>query len=166
MKLNNSKRWSIGLWVVAMQKNERVHKTLNTSPYQLLYGQVPRVKASTLPWDKKLLTALETEVQLEKLLGSKMIHEEGNEVDEEELSDDSDFFEDEEDVAEELLPLELRTSFVMTAMVPEENENEVDDGLVFSKEPVVLSKQPVVTVVDLSYDSSGSVLLIFYLNLR
>ena len=68
MKLNASTRWSIGLWVVAMQKNERVHKTLNASPYQLLYGQVSRVKASTLPWDKKLLAALETEVQLENCL--------------------------------------------------------------------------------------------------
>ena len=162
MKLNASKRWSIGLWVVAMQKNERVHKTLNASPYQLLYGQVSRVKASTLPWDKKLLAALETEVQLEKLLGSKLINEEGTQVEEEELSDESEFYEDEEDTPEELLPPELRPSFHMTTMAADGDEKEIDDVLVFSSQPVIPSTQPVIPVVDLSYDSSGIVLLIYY----
>jgi len=53
---------------------------------------VPRVKAITLPWDKRLLTALEIEVLLEKLLGSKMIYEEGNQCAEVDLSDESEFY--------------------------------------------------------------------------
>jgi hypothetical protein len=95
MKTNNSTRWSIGIWVVASQKNSREHKTLKTTPYQLLYGQIPRVKASTLPWDQKLLSALETEVDLEKLLGSKLLHEETL-AEEEEILDDEDVPDDED----------------------------------------------------------------------
>ena len=95
MKTNNSTRWSIGIWVVASQKNSREHKTLKTTPYQLLYGQIPRVKASTLPWDQKLLSALETEVDLEKLLGSKLLHEETL-AEEEEIIDDEDMPDDED----------------------------------------------------------------------
>ena len=148
MKLNNSTRWSIGLWVVAMQKNDRVHKTLNTSPYQLLYGQIPRVKATTLPWDKRLLSDLQTEVQLEKLLGSKMIHEEHKVDEEEELSEEDDDEDDEEEVEdmdEEDLPPGLRPSIVLTTSTVNDHEDEMDNNIILNQIPVV----------DISMENSG-----------
>ena len=104
MDQNESKRWSIGIWAVAFQKHSRDHKTLKTTPYQLMYGQSPRVKATTLPWDPKLLRALETEVDLEKLLGSKMLHEETM-AEEEEMEDEEEEDSDEEEEEEEWSPL-------------------------------------------------------------
>jgi hypothetical protein len=52
-----------------MAKNMRVNKTIGTTPYTLMYGQVSRTEASKLPYDKKLLADLKTEADLEKLIG-------------------------------------------------------------------------------------------------
>ena len=69
MKKKNTSKWSIGLYAVAMEKNARYHRTLGASPYELLYGQVPRVKMADLPFDLALAANLTTEAELEDLLG-------------------------------------------------------------------------------------------------
>jgi hypothetical protein len=60
---------AIGIWEVAREKNDRFHRTINTTPYNLLYGQHPRVNISDLNFDQKLLNQLSSEADLETLLG-------------------------------------------------------------------------------------------------
>jgi hypothetical protein len=67
---------AIGIWEVAREKNDRHHKTINTTPYNLLYGQHPRVNISDLNFDQKLLNQLSSEADLETLLGVGIVDSE------------------------------------------------------------------------------------------
>ena len=65
-----------GIWHVAMEKNNRYNETTKETPYNLLFGQTPRVNISDMPFDKKLLKSLATESELENLLGVESYLEE------------------------------------------------------------------------------------------
>ena len=65
-----------GIWHVAMEKNNRYNETTKETPYNLLFGQTPRVNISDMTFDKKLLKSLATESELENLLGVESYLEE------------------------------------------------------------------------------------------
>jgi len=94
MKNYQSKRWSIGIYTVAMEKNNRFHRTINASPYELLYGQKPRMRMLELPYDMELVKTLSTEAELEDLLGVEAfvgaVNEDEFDDEVEEDSDDDD----------------------------------------------------------------------------
>jgi len=98
MKNYNSNRWSIGIYTVAMEKNNRFHRTINASPYELLFGQKPRIRMLELPYDLELVKKMSTEAELENLLGVETFF--GVENEEEETEDEIE----EEGDAEETIP--------------------------------------------------------------
>jgi hypothetical protein len=59
----------IGIHAVAFQKNNRWHRTIKTTPYNLVYGQNPRADLTSLPVPFETLRNLSTEAELENLLG-------------------------------------------------------------------------------------------------
>jgi hypothetical protein len=71
MKHNRTTAWSVGIFKVCHDKNKRNNGTTGFSPYELLYGQTPRVNIESFSKDIKLLRALTSESQLETVLSSK-----------------------------------------------------------------------------------------------
>jgi hypothetical protein len=71
MKHNRSTAWSVGIYQIASEKNKRVNDTIGKSPYELLYGQNPRVKINALVRDPILLSKLKSEAELEVVIGCK-----------------------------------------------------------------------------------------------
>ena len=64
MKTNNSKHWSIGCKLVQWRVNTQHHRTINDTPYHLVYGQHPRIGISNLPISDDVMKNLVTEAQL------------------------------------------------------------------------------------------------------
>ena len=106
----------LGIWEVAREKNDRHHRTINTTPYNLLYGQHPRVNISDLNFDQKLLNQLSSEADLEKLLGAGIVDTE------EEIIEVND---DEPDVFFEVPPEVI----VLNDTEEEENHSEANSVL-------------------------------------
>ena len=71
MAENACEQWSVGIFKVDNDKNNRWHRTIKSTPYQLIFGQKQRVDMRDLPMDKQVLQDLKTEVELEQLLGFK-----------------------------------------------------------------------------------------------
>ena len=71
MKHNRTDAWSVGIYQIASEKNKRVNDTIGKSPYELLYGQNPRVKINTLVRGPILLSKLKSEAELEVVIGCK-----------------------------------------------------------------------------------------------
>ena len=71
MKHNRTTAWSVGIHKVCHDKNKRNNGTTGFSPYELIYGQTPRVNIESFSKDIKLLRALTSEAQLETVLASK-----------------------------------------------------------------------------------------------
>ena len=71
MTHNRTKAWSVGIHKVCFDKNKRNNGTTGFSPYELIYGQTPRVNIESFSKDVKLLRALTSEAQLETILSSK-----------------------------------------------------------------------------------------------
>jgi hypothetical protein len=116
---NYNKRVSfsvIGIWEVAREKNDRHHRTINTTPYNLLYGQHPRVNISDLNFDQTLLKQLSSQADLEKLLGAGIVDTE------EEIIEVND---DEPDVFFEVPP----DVIVLNDTEEEENHSEANSVL-------------------------------------
>ena len=116
---NYNKRVSysvLGIWEVAREKNDRHHRTINTTPYNLLYGQHPRVNISDLNFDQKLLNQLSSEADLETLLGVGIVDTE------EEIIEVND---DEPDVFFEVPP----DVIVLNDTEEEENHSEANSVL-------------------------------------
>ena len=114
---NNGVSFSVlGIWEVAREKNDRHHRTINTTPYNLLYGQHPRVNISDLNFDQKLLNQLSSEADLETLLGVGIVDNE------EEIIEVND---DEPDVFFEVPP----DVIVLNDTEEEENHSEANSVL-------------------------------------
>jgi hypothetical protein len=69
MMTHNSKQWSVGIHAVAFQKNNRWHRTIKTTPYNVVYGQNPRADLTSLPVPFETLRNLNTEAELMNPLG-------------------------------------------------------------------------------------------------
>ncbi len=60
MKRHSSSHWSIGIYNIAYDKNNRWNKSIGACPFDLHFGQMKRTALDRLPVDKALLTALST----------------------------------------------------------------------------------------------------------
>ena len=69
MMIHEATQWSVGIYAVAYQKNNRWHRTIKNTPYNLVYGQNPRVEVTALPFPIETLRNLSTEAELMTLLG-------------------------------------------------------------------------------------------------
>ena len=58
MKTYNTKHWSIGCKLVQWRINTQHHRTINDTPYHLVYGQHPRIGISSLLISKDVLKKL------------------------------------------------------------------------------------------------------------
>jgi hypothetical protein len=67
MKTNNSKHWAIGCKLVQWRINTQHHRTINDTPYHLVYGQHPRIGISNLPISEDVLKNLVTEAELNQV---------------------------------------------------------------------------------------------------
>jgi len=130
MRKHNSKQWSIGIYPVAMEKNARFHRVLQASPYELLYGQEPRVKMLNLPLNLDLVAKLSTEAELANMLGVENYvgHHEEEEYD----SDEEE--EEEEDSDDDYLVPGLQSHVVVR---PEEVIEIIDESEVEGKEYLI-----------------------------
>ena len=61
-------RISLGIHIICHAKNLRKHRITDKVPYEVLFGQFNRVPLLQLPFEPKLLRALKTETDLERLL--------------------------------------------------------------------------------------------------
>ena len=64
---NNNTHWSEGLRFVQFQKNRSYHRTIDQSPYSVLFGSDPNVGLSSSAIPKEILDTLETEEDLNAL---------------------------------------------------------------------------------------------------
>ncbi len=64
MKDCKSRQWTIGCCLMMWQYNTQNHCTIGNIPYCLVFGQLPRIGISALPFDASVLTQLATEAQL------------------------------------------------------------------------------------------------------
>jgi len=122
MKRFDSSAWSVGIYIVAQQKNDRYHRLISKSPYVLLYGQKPRVKMNELPNDLDLCKKLQTEGELEELMGVDNLVKGYKE------KDDVEFIDEEPD-DEEVLISGLQKSVILKAVLPGNVDNTF--GIVF-----------------------------------
>jgi hypothetical protein len=78
MKTNNSKRWGLGCKLVMWRYNTQHHRTVNDTPYHLVYGQHPRVGLSGLPISEDVLNRLSTEADLNHVYAELEQHTQEN----------------------------------------------------------------------------------------
>ena len=64
---NNNTHWSEGLRFVQFKKNRSYHRTIDQSPYSVLFGSDPKVGLSSSAIPKEILDTLETEEDLNAL---------------------------------------------------------------------------------------------------
>ncbi|XP_063827754.1 uncharacterized protein LOC135077121 [Ostrinia nubilalis] len=65
---NKSTNWSIGCYFVQFQKNSSYHSTIARTPYKALFGEDPKLGLSSTYLSKNIISKLENEEDLEKLL--------------------------------------------------------------------------------------------------
>ena len=68
MKANNSTRWSIGILIIKVTKNQQKSGVITMTPYELVFCQSPRVGINALPLSEGILESLRTEKQLQDVL--------------------------------------------------------------------------------------------------
>ena len=73
MTQNNYVCWSVGLLLVQWEMNTQVHRAIgNQMPYNLMFGQNPRVGISNLPLDPLLFRACARKQNFVRCLGLRM----------------------------------------------------------------------------------------------
>ncbi|XP_026484875.2 KRAB-A domain-containing protein 2-like [Vanessa tameamea] len=68
MTENKSTNWSIGCYFVQFQKNSSYHSTIARTPYKALFGEDPKLGLSSTYISKNIISKLENEEDVEKLL--------------------------------------------------------------------------------------------------
>ena len=68
MNDHSTKDWPLGLKFVQFAKNSALNRGSGSSPYELVYGDPPRVGLSTTPIPNSLLARISTEEELENLV--------------------------------------------------------------------------------------------------
>jgi hypothetical protein len=87
MEQNNSTSWSIGCKLVQFQINTQYHSTIKTTPYELAFGQKPRVGISGLLLDRSVLVKLRTEKDLNTVSNIEYAGRNNTVVDDDDASD-------------------------------------------------------------------------------
>jgi hypothetical protein len=67
-KDNNSTAWSVGCKVIQWRHNTHYHEGIQKTPYEVTFGQPPRVGISNLPITSEVLKTLATEADLNKIV--------------------------------------------------------------------------------------------------
>ena len=103
MMIHDATEWSVGIYMVAYQKNNRWHRTIKTTPYNLVYGQNPRASVTLLPFPLETLKNLNTEAELLNLLGhSSQEALDQADAEDEKLIEELKDYDSEEDVFNEI----------------------------------------------------------------
>ena len=71
MNDHKSKDWPLGLKFVQLSKNSALNRGSGSSPYELAFGEPPRIGLSTSPIPKELLDKISTEEELQGIVQIK-----------------------------------------------------------------------------------------------